>query len=368
MTLYIGLLSGTSMDGIDAVLVSLSDNPQETQIIATHSTPIPATLKSETLTAEHFHSVCTLDVAWGHLFAESALSLLEVAGVPAAEVHAIGSHGQNLWHHPNGSHPFTLQIGDPNIIATKTRITTVADFRRADLALGGQGAPLVPRFHEWFFGTDKSRVIVNIGGIANITLLPYCNQPLLGFDTGPGNALMDAWIEKYLNLPFDRNGAFAASGQYSAEFLEHCLGDLYFRQPPPKSTGKEYFNADWVLQKWSTFRLNHKSVPPADIQATLLQLTSVSIARAITTYRQQGEVLVCGGGGHNSVLNHTLQTALGSDFTVATTDRYGLPIDWVEGVFFAWLAKMRLEKKALDYTAITGATRPAMLGGIYAGF
>jgi len=365
-SLYIGLLSGTSIDGIDAALVSLGKTPQEMQIIATHNEPIPETIKSESLaistgTPLHFLSVATLDVAWGRLFAQSVLHLLEKATVSASAVRAIGSHGQTLWHQPRGEYPLTLQVGDPNIIAKQTQITTVADFRRADLAVGGQGAPLVPRFHEWFFAATKPRTIVNIGGIANITVLPGC----LGFDTGPGNGLMDEWIRHIQGKPFDNHGDFARSGKVHLALLQQCLNDPYFHQPAPKSTGKDYFNLAWLYRHMEKIGISAQTVLPEDIQATLVQLTAISIAQGIHAYQYSGEVFVCGGGGHNQILMQLLQQELGTTFTLATTATEGLPPDWVEAVCFAWLAKMRVEQKTIDYTAITGASRATLLGALY---
>lgn len=371
-SLYIGLLSGTSMDGIDAALVALSDNPRDTQLIATHLEPIPPDVKKNTLALctgqePHFLSVATLDVIWGKLFAHSVQQLLTKANITPEQVRAIGSHGQNIWHQPHPPHPFTWQIGDPNTIATHTNITTVADFRRADVALGGQGAPLVPRFHEWFFTTPTptARTILNIGGIANITRLPHNNQPCSGFDTGPGNGIMDAWIQQVQQKPHDDNGNFARQGKCHTTLLAHCLSDPYFTQPIPKSTGKEYFNLTWFTQKAQEVGIHIATLSPEDVQATLLALTAHSITQGITQCQTHGEVIICGGGSHNSTLMEALRTTLPPTFHVTTTTKYGLPPDWVEAVCFAWLAKMRIEHKVVDYTQITGARQPTLLGGIY---
>jgi anhydro-N-acetylmuramic acid kinase len=354
------------MDGIDAVLVRFDEDPQKTAIIASHLEPIPMALKNETLAMsmgrapEHFLCVAKLDVQWGRLFAQSVHHLLEKAGVPPESVRGIGSHGQTLWHHPHPPYPFTLQIGDPNIIAAETGITTVGDFRRADIALGGQGAPLVPRFHEWYFGSQQSRIIANIGGISNITVLPFQNKPCLGFDTGPGNGLMDAWTQLHTGAPFDRDAIFARQGHCNEKLLQHLLDDPYFARPFPKSTGKDYFNLPWLNNALASFEISAQ-----DVQATLLSLTAVSMARSIQSCRDGAEILVCGGGTHNSLLIKSLQQALGSNFVVASTEKYGLHPDWVEALCFAWLAKKRLDLQPVDFTAITGAHRPALLGGIY---
>ncbi|MBI2791578.1 MAG: anhydro-N-acetylmuramic acid kinase [Gammaproteobacteria bacterium] len=366
-SLYIGLMSGTSMDGVDCVIVSFDEKTHQAHVIATHLENIPKELKNEAMAISldeanvHFTQVALLDSKFGHLFAQSVNNLLRKAKINASEIKAIGSHGQTIWHHPQQPVPFTIQIGDPNIIAKETNITTVADFRRGDIALGGQGAPFVPPFHAWLLGTKASRVILNIGGIANITLLPFQNEPTLGFDTGPGNGLMDAWTFKHLHQPFDNNGAFAKTGAWHAPLLSKMLTDPFFAQKAPKSTGKDYFSLHWLEKHLAEF----SSLAPKDVQATLLELTAITIAEEIQKYRKQAEVLVCGGGCHNPVLLATISRHLGNQFQLKSTEEYGVAPDWLEAVCFAWYAKKRLNKEAIDLTNITGSSRPVILGGIY---
>lgn len=365
--LYIGLMSGTSMDGVDCALVSFDESNHQANLIASHLENIPEALKNEALSISlgesnvHFTRVAQLDFKFGHLFAKSVNNLLQKAKMNPSQIKAVGSHGQTLWHHPHQPSPFTIQIGDPNIIAKETGITTVADFRRGDMALGGQGAPFVPPFHMWLLASIDSRIILNIGGIANITLLPFNGEPCLGFDTGPGNGLMDAWVFKHLQQPFDNNGTFAAKGICHKPLLEQMLDDPFFKQKAPKSTGKDYFNLPW-LEKHLT---SHSSLSPQDIQATLLELTATTIAKHIQLFRKNGEVLVCGGGCHNPVLLKAIQKHLGEGFKLKSTEDYGVAPDWLEAICFAWYAKKRICNEPVDLTAITGAKKPTMLGGVY---
>jgi len=362
---FIGLMSGTSMDGVDCVVASFEDSRQ-VNIIASHLAPIAEDLKEIALNISlgdgniPFTRVAELDLLFGQLFASSVNDLLSKANISPQQIMAIGSHGQTLWHQPREPYPFTLQIGDPNIIAKSTGIATVADFRRGDMALGGQGAPFVPPFHQWLFGQEDPRIVLNIGGIANLTVLTQQQHPCVGFDTGPGNGLMDAWIKECKNQPYDKAGAFAREGKVSNNLLATLLNDPFFAQEAPKSTGKDYFNLSWLKK-----HLKSLTVAPADVQATLLELTAVSIANAIKQHRPTAEILVCGGGSHNSTLMQSLTERLGKAFSVTTTETYGLHPDWVEAACFAWLAKMRLENQAVDLTAITGALRPTILGGLY---
>jgi len=253
-----------------------------------------------------------------------------------------------------------LQIGDPNIIAARTGITTVADFRRRDIALGGQGAPLVPAFHETIFRTtQKNRVIVNIGGVANISLLPACaEQKIIGYDTGPGNNLSDAWITLHLQQPYDKEGAYASSGKIDHTFLEKLLEDPYFKKNPPKSTGPEYFNLYW-LQNYLP-----QALSPAIVQATLVELTAISITNEIKKHFTECEILVCGGGAHNAYLMQRL-SLLADPFPVYSTSHFGIDPDWVEAIAFAWLAKQTFEKKPIHMNHITCAKTATILGGIY---
>lgn len=364
---YIGLMSGTSLDGIDAVLVCL-DNGQLT-LIASHSHTLPAPLRAELLALAHgcdneLERMARTDVRLGQVLAEAALSVLDKAGMSPDTVRAIGSHGQTIRHLPDTALPATVQIGDPNTIAEQTGITTVADFRRRDLAAGGQGAPLVPAFHAYQLRHPAhDRVVVNIGGMANITVLPAAATcAVTGFDTGPGNVLMDAWISEHLHQTLDRDGAWAASGQPIPALLDRCLADPYFSLPPPKSTGREYFHLDWLKQQIQT--LPH-APDPANVQASLAALTATSIAQAITRHAPAAqEVFVCGGGAHNPLLMQQLAHHLPGRH-VAATDEAGLPADWVEAMAFAWLAHQCLSRRPGNLPAVTGARHPVLLGGIY---
>lgn len=369
--LYIGLISGTSMDGVDAALVDLSDTSQP-RALATHGQPLEDVLRDELLSLAQGQAgvalgkLGELDQRMGLLFAEAANTLLEKAGVAAEEVRAIGSHGQTLFHAPNAPYPFSNQIGDPNLIAARTGITTVADFRRRDMAVGGQGAPLVPAFHHALFASEQeSRCIVNIGGIANITLLPaHDASAVSGFDTGPGNALLDAWIRAHLGEPFDRNGRWASQGDVDEGLLQTLMRDPFFHRSPPKSTGREYFNITWLRGQLAAFS---RPPVPAVVQRTLCELTARAIAMALAGSGPGNErVLLCGGGAHNPVLRDALEQAL-APRPVEDTTAYGLDVDNVEACAFAWLAMRTVNGLSGNLPAVTGAQDPVILGGIYPG-
>lgn len=351
------------MDGIDAALVEIGDTALE--ILHTLEQPYPAALRAELQAAiglalhEDIPNVAALQRRTGECFRDAAISLLQDAGVSAAAVTAIGSHGQTLRHQPNATPPFTLQVGDPDIIASGTGITTVGDFRSADIAAGGQGAPLAPLFHEWLFRLPgKRRAVLNIGGIANLTLLS-ATDPTVGFDTGPGNTLLDAWIRKHRAAPFDRDGAWAASGRVHQDLLRRLLGDGYFAALPPKSTGFEYFNLRWIAAA------NVADIAPVDVQATLCALTAQSIAAALQRFAPDTtEILVCGGGVHNGTLLQALRQCLPAADVVSTATA-GLHPDWVEAVAFAWLAKRRLQNLPGNLPSVTGARQAVALGTIH---
>lgn len=362
---YIGLMSGTSADAIDAVLVALPANGP-LKLLASHGHPIPEPIK------QTIHSLVlpgpneidrlgALHTELGELFAAAALAVLRAGKLTAKDVRAIGSHGQTLRHRPTGTFPFSLQIGNPSVIAERTGITTVADFRARDIAGGGQGAPLVPAFHQYLFHScERSRAIVNIGGIANVTYLPADNaQPVLGFDTGPGNTLLDAWARQHLGKPHDETGQWAGGGHPSNTLLEKLFTDPYFSAPPPKSTGREYFHSGWLTQKIPT------GLRPQDVQATLAELTARSVTDAIRRFLPAcDEVFVCGGGAHNRDLMERLRVRL-KPLPLATTETLGLAPDWVEATAFAWLAHQTLEGQPGNLPSVTGAQRPVVLGGIY---
>ncbi len=370
MAIYMGLMSGTSMDAVDAALADIEDGG--CRLLDYRQYPLPATLKTR-LQATRSAQVAIgvreygeLDHELGLLFADAARHLLRESGIPATEVHAIGSHGQTLLHRPDETHPFTLQAADPNIIAARTGITTVADFRRMDMAAGGQGAPLAPAFHACLFQqADKDRAVLNIGGIANLTLLPATgDKPVIGFDCGPGNALLDDWILQHKGLSFDQDGAWAASGTVLPELLDVLRRDEYFQRPPPKSSGRDYFNRDWLRPR---LRLIGRPVPAEDVQASLLELSCCTIADALDDYLPGcTELLVCGGGARNPVLMRGLATRL-PQMRVRTTAAIGLDPDSIEALAFAWLAQRRLQALPGNIPSVTGADREVVLGGIYAG-
>lgn len=373
--LYIGLMSGTSMDAVDAALVDF--NAAKPELIATHSQSIPAALKKALLDLckpghDEINRMGQLDIEVGLLFAETANQLLLKNSLSNSEIKAIGSHGQTIRHQPTGNHPFTLQIGDPNIIAEKTGITTLADFRRRDMAAGGQGAPLTPGFHNEIFRTaSEDRIILNLGGIANITWLPAnSNLPVIGFDTGPGNTLLDAWISKHLNKNHDEKGAWAASGKIDVKLLDAMLADDYFKLSHPKSTGREYFNLQWLekillgnhLQNTGDTKSNGRIAE--NIQATLCELTVLSIAITIDKLIKPCKILVCGGGIKNHYLIERLKINCPWS-SIHSTDEYGVPPQWLEAMAWAWLAKQTLNKKPGNLPTVTGASKKVILGAVY---
>lgn len=365
---YIGVLSGTSMDAVDAAVLEFTQRGP--RLAAAHAYPFPDALREairETVRQPvPVARIGELDVRMGELFAQAVLALLDVSGLAAGEILAVGSHGQTLWHQPVGPHPFTLQIGDPNVIAETSGITTVADFRRRDMAAGGQGAPLVPAFHRDLFGSDGTyRVVLNLGGIANLTLLPDGQRaPTLGFDTGPGNILMDAWIGRHRQRAYDRDGTWAASAQAEPALLQALLNDPYFNASPPKSTGPEYFNLAWLDHVISSTGIR---APEEAVQATLAALTARSVADAVRRHaRGTQELLVCGGGVHNRAVMEGLRHEL-SGVRVMSTQRLGIDPEWVEAAAFAWLARRSLGRRTGNLPSVTGAQHAVVLGGIYDG-
>lgn len=362
--IFIGLISGTSVDAIDAVAVSFQENALT--IIGQHSHPIPDEIKQEVIrlnnqSENELHLALGLDQKMGRLFADAAEQLLKKNKLKTADIQAIGSHGQTLRHQTEQVPHYTFQIADPNLIAALTNITTVADFRRRDIALGGQGAPLVPAFHEAIFKTQTDRIILNIGGISNITIL-WATKITEGFDTGPGNMLLDAWIYEHKKLGYDSKGEWAKSGKVNTRLLELLLQEKFFFLNPPKSTGRDLFNIGWFKAILSTHNIIDRA---ENIQATLAKYTSQSIADAIKKWGPaKGEVFVCGGGAHNVFLMDLLKAELPL-FNIDTTESLGLHPDWVEACAFAWLAKQTLEHKTGNLPTVTGAGKRAILGGIY---
>ena len=362
---FIGLMSGTSADAIDAALVDLSGDKLE--IIDYRQYAMDAELRQALKSvkpASSIETVSELDCRLGRCFGQAVSALLAANGMGAEQVRAVGSHGQTILHLPGATAPRTLQIGDPNLIAGLTGITTIADFRRADMAAGGQGAPLAPAFHAWRFRNHRAnRVVLNIGGIANITILPGDRgMEVRGFDTGPGNTLMDAWIQQCLGRNYDDRGNWAESGKVRQDLLKVMLADPYFSLPPPKSTGNDDFNTAWIARHRDN---TGNAARDEDIQATLLELTAVSIAEAIAAYAPgTEELLACGGGIHNTVLMQRLQSLL-PRIPVTSTGDHGINPDAVEAVTFAWLARQRLENIPANLPSVTGARKPVVLGAVY---
>ncbi len=365
--LFLGLISGTSADGIDAALVEFPDTPGTAglRLLAARTTPWASQLRARLVALgqggepESLDELGRLDVQVAVAFADAALGLLEAAGVAPGEVAAIGSHGQTIRHRPHGEAPFTMQIGDGSVIAERTGIATVADFRRRDVAAGGHGAPLVPAFHAALLHSpQEDRAVLNLGGIGNYTLLPRAGA-VRGFDTGPANALLDAWCQRHTGADFDADGAFAASGSVDPALLQRLLDDPWFALPPPKSTGREQFHLDWVQARLA----GHES--PADVQATLLELSAATAAGALLAH-QPGttRVIACGGGVRNPRLLERLAARL-PGVAIEDTAAYGLDPDFVEAMAFAWLARQTLAGRPGNLPAVTGARGPRVLGVVH---
>ncbi|MDA9557514.1 anhydro-N-acetylmuramic acid kinase [Vibrio sp.] len=362
--LYIGVMSGTSMDAVDTALVSFHHN--QVQLIAHDDYPMPQELKDRLLNmclgqATNLLELGEVDYLLGHLFADAVNALIEKSGVKASDIRAIGNHGQTVFHQPTGAAPFTMQLGDANIIAAKTGIDTIADFRRKDMALGGQGAPLVPAFHQTLFQSDDSSVVIlNIGGIANISVLRP-NEKVLGYDTGPGNMLMDAFGERHTGQKFDKDAEFARQGHLDHDLLTHLLKEPYLATPAPKSTGRELFNMPWLDAQLASFDCEAK-----DIQRTLCEYTAITIANEVKRFHvgSTPELLVCGGGVRNPLLMERLQAHL-VDWSIADTKERGVDSDYMEAIAFAWLAQRRIHNLPSNSPEVTGASQAVSLGVIY---
>jgi anhydro-N-acetylmuramic acid kinase len=365
LPLFVGLMSGTSADGIDAALVQFPhdggcrfvhghthawDGSTREALIALGQGREPASLDA----------LGQLDAAVGIAFANAANQLLDAAGVDRALVQAIGSHGQTIRHRPLAVPAFTWQIGDANRIAELTGITTVADFRRRDVAAGGHGAPLMPAFHLAMLGrADEDRAVLNLGGIANLSLIAR-DGSIRGFDTGPANALLDGWCQRHLGHPYDADGAFAASGQVDAALLAKLRNEPWFAQPPPKSTGREQFHLEWVEAHF-----DGAPPAPADVQATLLELTAATVADALLAHLPGvRQVLVCGGGVRNPRLLQRLQARL-PDVAIGSSAEHGLDPDYMEAMGFAWLAHETLAGRPGNLPSVSGARGPRILGAIH---
>lgn len=359
--LFIGLMSGSSLDGIDAVLVDFSGSAPK--LLASDYSPYPDGLADRLLRLhvtgeDELHRAAVIGNELAHLYGQTVLAILDKTGTAAASVRAIGCHGQTVRHHPAAG--YTLQLGNPALLAELCAICVVSDFRSRDIAAGGQGAPLVPAFHQVAFGSDeRHRVVLNLGGMANITDLKPA-QATTGFDTGPGNVLLDAWAQRHLGRPYDAGGTWAASGKILPELLKALLSHPYFSLPPPKSCGREQFNPQWLATILQGF-----SADTADVQATLLELTARSIADAIGQWSgQPDELIVCGGGAHNAALVARLTERLPVT-AVQASSAYGIDADWVEAIAFAWLARQALHGLPGNLPAVTGSSGRRVLGAIH---
>lgn len=375
-SVYIGLMSGTSLDGVDGVLVDFALHPP--RLLATASVPLPAALREQLLALNapgpnELHTAAQAAYELALLSSDVCQTLLTQAQLPAQQVAAIGSHGQTVRHQPPGRanhHPYTLQINQPALLAEQTGIAVVADFRSRDVAAGGQGAPLVPAFHQALFAQlGISRLVINIGGMANITALTADGQ-VWGMDTGPGNVLLDLWCHQHTGHWFDANGAWAATGQVHPGLLQHWLNDPYFAHTGIKSTGRDDFHLTWLHRQLAAF--GHETMQPQDVQATLVELTAQTIAQCAQTQQSQAwgdksptQAWVCGGGARNGYLMSRLQRVLGPAVKLGTTDDAGWPGEWMEAAAFAWLAQQCLLGQIGNVPSVTGAAGPRVLGAIY---
>lgn len=365
MGLFIGVMSGTSMDALDCALVDFS--AESPRLVAHHRAPWPPSLRERLQTVAAGSPITAtdfgrLDTAVGRCIAQAVDALLEQTRLRPVDITAVGCHGQTVAHSPGGDEPTSIQLGDGNLIAERTGITTVCDFRRRDIAAGGQGAPLAPAFHNAVLRTgDEDRVILNLGGIANITTLPADPEtPVTGFDTGPANCLMDLWARQHLGRPFDESGQWAASTDADPALLERMLADPYFARPPPKSTGTQYFSRVWLQQRLG----ESGSLAPVVVQATLLALTVVTVADAIERQaRGCRRVLVCGGGVNNTALRTQLDERL--DRPIESTGEHGIDPEWMEPMAFAWLAKEALGGRPGNLPTVTGASGPRVMGIVH---
>ncbi len=372
--LYIGLMSGTSLDGVDVALVEFNtfNNPHRPpHVIQTHFVPYPPALRAQILALQHptdneLEITALAGNQLARLYANAVNALLTMQALSSSNISAIGCHGQTIRHQPGfkDGTGFTLQIGNAALLSELTGITVVSDFRSRDIAAGGQGAPLVPAFHQAVFShPQKNRILVNIGGIANLTYLPKTDDVLnavIGFDSGPGNMLMDYWTKLHLNQDYDTNGQWAATGLVLDQLLADMLAEPYFALPPPKSTGRDLFHAGWLKQ-----HLLYPHLRPQDVARTLVELTAETIFQAIVnTSLAVDEVYLCGGGAHNTLLTARLKDKLGN-IPLTTTEALGMGVDWVEAIAFAWLAKQTLEGKTSSLPEVTGAKGARILGAIY---
>ena len=365
---YIGLMSGTSLDAIDAALIRIGDKGN-LDVISLLTTKFPEHIPSQLRNLingknDSIHALCSLDTELGDIYANVVLDLISKSAYKPHDIKAIGCHGQTVRHRPDCRNPYSLQIGNPSVLAEKTGITTVADFRSRDIAAGGQGAPLVPAFHRAVFShPEQQRAIINIGGIANITLLPHhkSKDSISGYDSGPGNCLLDAWSLSCRGLNYDEDGSWANNGVVDIKLLDSLLADSFFSKSSPKSTGSENFNLDWLESNYPLVT----DLNAEDVQATLAELTAHTIAlHIIREGYDDNEIYLCGGGVHNKDLVERLFRHL-PNAKLFTTDELGLDPDYVEATAFAWLARCTMEKQAGNLPTVTGASHPVILGGIF---
>ena len=356
---YIGIMSGTSLDGVDVALCEITE--ESCLLEASFFMPFDNAFKDEILLViagtTTLKQMGEIDHKLALFFAKAVNALLANENLSPKDIRAIGSHGQTLWHDPNGEYPFSMQLGDPSLLAVQTGIDVVADFRAKDVAMGGQGAPFAPAFHQFLFANIKKCAVLNIGGMANITVL---EPQLIGYDTGCGNVLMDLWIQEKRALPYDADGLWAKSGKVHAKLLEKMLQDGYFSLNYPKSTGREYFNKKFLIKYLEALG----KITDVDVQATLLALTVESICNEIKKFDIK-TLLVCGGGARNIFLMQSLQQVLPA-VSVKTTDDYGVCSDNMEAMIFAWFAQRRLKEKPIALEHVTGAKKSTILGGIFA--
>lgn len=363
---YVGVMSGTSVDGLDIAVLDVSAGAP--RIVQSTTVALPPDLGTALVALaspgdDEIARAGTCDAALGKFIGQAVLACLESWRISPYDIRAIGCHGQTIRHSPDTTPPFTLQIGDPNRVAETTGIDTVADLRRRDMAAGGEGAPLTPLFHDALFrDAERHRIVVNIGGIANATMLPAASDSILGFDTGPGNALLDAWIRHCKGEPYDRDGTWASQGTVAPKLLEALRGDAFVSRPPPKSTGKELYNLDYVSRVSTRF-----DYPPEDVQATLLEFTAWSIATAVERWGPgTGDVVACGGGRRNHALMNRLAANL-PGYGIFRTDDLDVDGDGLEAAAFAWFAHRTLAGQPSNVPAVTGAKGPRILGAIYPG-
>jgi anhydro-N-acetylmuramic acid kinase len=363
---FIGIMSGTSLDGADAVLTQFNVSPESAltcETIASHSVAFDGTLRQSLMDLHHsghneLERTALISNQLAHIYAQAVEGLIHKTKTPKKDILAIGCHGQTIRHRPELG--FTLQIGNAALLAELTDISVVSDFRSRDIAAGGQGAPLVPAFHQAVFGdSTRNRIIINIGGIANLSILPSHGQ-VIGFDSGPGNMLMDAWAEQHINQRYDQSGRWAMTGKVINELLSQLLNEAFFKLSPPKSTGRDLFSLPWLQQYLKP------TYSPQDVQRTLLAFTAETISNAVKEYGQNvDEIYLCGGGAYNVALFECLRQLL-HPVKITLTDDLGIKVDLVEAVAFAWLARQTLLNEPGNLPDVTGARGPRVLGAIYA--